>query len=96
MAVQVRVWSPGAEIPIYNIVTHTWPSFHKHLPQFINKSRWKYMVTQYKNFKINLSLLFYVKSILENLEVLKTAIFVLLGTLNFVNLDISVFLKCKK
>ena len=25
--VQVRVWSPGAEIPIYNIVTHTWPSF---------------------------------------------------------------------
>ena len=27
MAVQVRVWSPGAEIPIYNIVTHTWPSF---------------------------------------------------------------------
>ena len=38
------------------------------------------------NFRIFLSLRFYVKSLLENLEVLKLTSSAILGTLNFVNL----------
>ena len=42
--------------------------------------------TQCINFRIFLSFRFYVKSILENLEVLKMPIFAILGALNFVDL----------
>ena len=42
-------------------------------------------VPQCGNFRIFLSLRFYVKSILENLEVLKLLGFVILGALNYVN-----------
>ena len=44
-----------------------------------NKGQWP----QCANFRIFLSFRFYVKSILDNVEVLKIAFFAILGTLNF-------------
>ena len=45
-----------------------------------------YMVAQCGNFRIFLSLRFYVKSILEHIEVLKLPFFAILGALNVDNL----------
>ena len=56
----------------------------------------RYVVnTQCGNFRIFLSLGFYLKSIMENLEVLKTAFLAISGTLNFVNFVNFSHRKCK-
>ena len=53
-------------------------------------------ITQCENFSICLSLRFYVKSILENIEVLKTVVFAILGALNLGDLVNFSLQKVKK
>ena len=48
-----------------------------------------------QDFSIFLSLKLYVKTIFWDSRSAKTAIFAILGAVNFVNLEISVFKKCK-
>ena len=56
------------------------------LRKLVSQKNFEFGKTQCGNFRIFLALRFYVKSILENLEVLYLLLFAILGTLNFVNL----------
>ena len=83
------------QIQVKEDTLHHYP-VHYFTTVCFGKHKDKVQSAQCGNFKIFLSFRFYVKSILENLEVVKVPFFAILGALNFVDLVNFSLQKAKK